>query len=71
MLGRNVLLMRDLLMKVPIRLRKIGLLKGGRSYNFTPNNDVLTHYTPTLRNHENFSYGGGKQQGPRLMQNFQ
>ena len=40
------------------------------SYNFKPNNILPTHYTPALRNHENFSYGSGVQQGPRLMQNF-
>ena len=28
MLGRNVLQMRDLIMKVPIRLRKLSLLMG-------------------------------------------
>ena len=30
-----------------------------RSYHFKPNPNLPTHYTPTLRNHENFSYGGG------------
>ena len=33
------------------------------SYNFKPNTNLPTHYTPTLRNHEDFSYGGGGQQG--------
>ena len=36
-----------------------------RSYNFKPNPNLPTHYSPTLRNHENFSYGGGAVQGPR------
>ena len=27
------------------------------SYNFKPNPNLPTHYSPTLRNHENFSYG--------------
>ena len=36
-----------------------------RSYNFKPNPNLPTHYSPTLRNHENFSYGGGAAQGPR------
>ena len=42
-----------------------------RSYHFKPNPNLPTHYTPTLRNHENFSYGGGAQQGPRPGQNYQ
>ena len=36
-----------------------------RSYHFKPNPNLLTHYSPTLRNHKSFSYGGGAQQGPR------
>ena len=28
-----------------------------RAYHFKPNPNLLTHYTPALRNHENFSYG--------------
>ena len=32
---------------------------------------MLTYYTLALRNHENFSYGGGAQQGQRPGQNFQ
>ena len=36
-----------------------------RSYHFKPNPNLPTHYNPTLRNHENFSYGGGAAQGPR------
>ena len=40
--------------------------KSAESYTFKPNPNLSTHYTPTLRNHENFSYGGGAQQGPRL-----
>ena len=30
-----------------------------RSYQFKPNPNLPTQYNPTLRNHENFSYGGG------------
>ena len=30
-----------------------------RSYHFKPNPNLPTHYNPSLRNHENFSYGGG------------
>ena len=36
-----------------------------RAYHFKPNPNLPTHYTPTLRNHENFSYGGGAQHVPR------
>ena len=32
-----------------------------RSYHLKPNPNLPTHYTPTLRNHESFSYGGGAQ----------
>ena len=42
-----------------------------RSYHFKPNPNLPTHYNPTLRNHENFSYGGGVLQGPRHGQNPQ
>ena len=44
---------------------------GNISYNFKPNNNLPTHYTLALRNHENLSYGGRAQQGQRPMQNFQ
>ena len=30
-----------------------------RNYHFKPNPNLPTHYSPALRNHENFSYGGG------------
>ena len=40
-------------------------LNATRSYTFKPNPNLPTHYTPTLRNHENFSYGGGAHQGQR------
>ena len=42
-----------------------------RSYHFKPNPNLPTHYNPALRNHENFSYGGGASQGLRHGQNFQ
>ena len=42
-----------------------------RKYHFKPNPNLPTHYSPTLRNHENFSYGGGALQGPRHGQNPQ
>ena len=42
-----------------------------RNYHFKPNPNLPTHYSPTLRNHENFSYGGGAVQGQRHGQNPQ
>ena len=33
--------------------------------------NLPTHYNPTLKNHKNFSYGGGTTQGPRQGQNPQ
>ena len=42
-----------------------------RNYHFKPNPNLPTHYSPALRNHENFSYGGGALQGPRHGQNPQ
>ena len=42
-----------------------------RSYHFKPNPNLPTHYSPALRNHENFSFGGGALQGPRHGQNPQ
>ena len=55
----------------PYQVEEAQLVNGNRSYNFKPNLNLQTHYTSTLRNHENFSYGGGSQQGPRLVQNCQ
>ena len=40
-----------------------------RNYHFKPNTNLPTPYHPTLRNHENLSYGGGASQGPRQVQN--
>ena len=45
-------------------------LNANRSYTFKPNLNLPTHYTPALRNHENFSYGGGAQQSQRPGQNL-
>ena len=42
-----------------------------RNYHFKPNPNLPTHYSPALRNHENFSYVGGALQGPRHGQNPQ
>ena len=41
-----------------------------RSYHFKPNPNLPTHYAPALRNHENLSYGGGAELGPRPGQNY-
>ena len=38
-------------------------LNANKSYTFKPNLNLHIHYTPVLRNHENFSYGGRAQQG--------
>ena len=55
----------------PYQVEEAQYLNANRSYNFKPNLNLPTHYSPALRNHENFSYGGGAQQGHRLGQNFQ
>ena len=55
----------------PYQVEKAQFVNGNRSYNFKPNTNLSPHYTPTLRNHENFSYESEVQQGQRLMQNFQ
>ena len=55
----------------PYQVEEAQYLNANRSYTFKPNLNLPTHYTPTLRNHENFSYGGGAQQGQRPGQNLQ
>ena len=45
----------------PYQLEEAQFVSGNKSYNFKPNTNLLTHYTPALRNHENFSYGSGVQ----------
>ena len=47
----------------PYQVEEVQYLNGNRSYNFKPNNNVPTHYTLALRNHENLSYRGGNYQG--------
>ena len=56
--------------KGPCQVKEAQYLNANRSYNFKPNLSLPSHYTPTLRNHENFSYGGGAHQGQRLGQTF-
>ena len=41
----------------PYLVEEAHYLNANRSYNFNPNLNLPTHYTPVLRNHENFSYG--------------
>ena len=45
----------------PYQVEEAQYLNPNRSYNFKPNLNLPTHYTPALKNHENFSYGGGAQ----------
>ena len=52
-------------------VEEIKYMNEPRSYNFKPNPNLPTHYNPALRNHENFSYGGGALQGLRHGQNPQ
>ena len=49
----------------PYAVEEANYLNEQRSYHFKPNPNLPTHYNPTLRNHENFSYGGGSSQGKR------
>ena len=49
----------------PYQVKEAQFINGNISYNFKPNLNLPTHYTPALRNHENLSYGGRAQQGPR------
>ena len=45
----------------PYQVEETKYMNEQRSYHFKPNPNLPTHYTPALRNHENFSYGGGAQ----------
>ena len=40
----------------PYQVEEAQYLNANRSYTFKPNLNLPTHYTPVLRNHENFSY---------------
>ena len=55
----------------PYQVEEAKFVNGNKSYNFKPNLNLPTDYTSTLRNHKNFSYEVGAQQGPRPVQNFQ
>ena len=43
----------------PYQVEETKYMNEQRSYHFKPNPNLPTHYTPALRNHESFSYGGG------------
>ena len=45
----------------PYNVEESQFINGNKSYNFKINNNLPTHYTPALRNHENFYYGGRMQ----------
>ena len=45
----------------PYSVEEVQYLNGNRSYNFKPKNNLPTHYTLALRNHENLFYRGGMQ----------
>ena len=49
----------------PYKVKEAQFVISNKSYKFKPNLNFPTHYTQALINHENFSYGGGGQQGPR------
>ena len=49
------------------QVKEAQFVNGNIRYIFKPNLNLPTHYTPALRNHENFSYGVEAQQGPRLV----
>ena len=49
----------------PYQVEETKYMSEQRSYHFKPNPNFPTHYTPSLRNHENLSYGGAEAQGPR------
>ena len=55
----------------PYHVEEVQFFNGNRSYNLKPTTNLPTHYTPALRNHENFSYGPIVQQGQRPVQNYQ
>ena len=54
----------------PYQVEEAQYLNANKSYTFKPNPNLPTHYTPALRNHESFSYGGVAKQGPRHGQNY-
>ena len=61
----------ELVREEPYQVEETKYMNEQRSYYFKPNPNLPTHYTPALRNHENFSYGVGAQRGHRPGQNYQ
>ena len=55
----------------PYQVEETKYMNEQRSYHFKSSPNLPTHYTPAIRNHENFSYGEGAQQGHRPGQNNQ
>ena len=43
----------------PYQVEETKYMSEQRSYHFKPKPNLPTHYTPTLRNYENLSHGGG------------
>ena len=50
----------------PYQVEEANYLNEQRSYHFKPNPNLPTYYTPALRGHENFSFGGGASQGRKV-----
>ena len=61
----------ELVREEPYQVKEAKYMNEQRSYHFKPNPNLPTHYTATLRNHENFSYDGGAHQGPKPGKNYQ
>ena len=53
----------------PYQVEEAQYPNANKNYTFKPNPNLHTHYSPTLRNHESFSYGGKAQQETRYEQN--
>ena len=49
----------------PYQVKEAKYFSEQRTYHFKPNLNLPIHNNPALKNHENFSYGGGATQGPR------
>ena len=45
----------------PYQVEEAQYLNANKIFTFKPNPNLPTHYNPTLRNHESFSYGGKAQ----------
>ena len=53
----------------PYQVEETKYMNEQRSYHFKPNPNLPTNYSPALRNHESFSFGGKSQQGTIYEQN--